>query len=132
MGPGIVDALGKLLLDLPVNDVLRERLLLLKEQVEAMEHRILALDKENAELAEKVRELSQKYEAQLVPEAFTEHEGALFKRKPDGTWIHAVYCPSCKRSTGALAKNVAFQCSPCHWRSSFISRDLDEVMSRLP
>jgi hypothetical protein len=63
---------------------------------------------------------------------FIAHEGALFKRKPEGGYRPIVYCPGCEKSTSAMAESLCFYCPHCNWRANFTGRQLHAVMKKLP
>lgn len=65
-------------------------------------------------------------------EALIEHQGALFKRKHDGEYHQAVFCPTCEGLTSSLADMLCFYCSRCNWRSEFTGKQLPAVMKDLP
>ena len=77
-------------------------------------------------------QLHAKIAADATTDKFVEHLGALFKRKPDGEYHLAVYCPKCRSSTfsGAGGTNV-FACA-CGWKANFGFRNLERVMQDLP
>jgi len=113
--------------------ILRERLALIADQAKAQEkqladalHRITQLEQENAQLRAKVT-------ARARADEFVEHRGALFKRKPDGSYHHAVYCPICHKPTGSLIDEMVYSCTEsCGWVGTFTPRELSTVMSGLP
>ena len=62
---------------------------------------------------------------------FIAHEGAVFKRKPEGGYEPEVYCPGCGQSVSALAESLCFYCPHCNWRADFTGRQLPAVMKSL-
>ncbi len=79
------------------SNILKERLLLLKEELAKIEkertqltEKCSALEKENSELR---KQLNKK----LVSDEFTEYMGALFKRDMAGRYSPVAHCPECKR-----------------------------------
>ena len=132
MGSVLLSTIGKLLSQVPANSVLRERIALAKEQAEAIEKRTAQLEEENAQLREQVHKLEDELASLRTPKEFTEHRGALFKRKSDGSWERVVYCPGCKRSTFSLEKMLPYHCNVCKWSADFTGRELEEVMKDLP
>ena len=67
-----------------------------------------------------------------MDKGFVEHAGALFKPKPEGGYLPAVYCPHCKDPVSALADSLYFYCPRCNWRAKFKGQQLHAVMESLP
>ena len=67
-----------------------------------------------------------------MSEEFVEHEGALFKRRPEGGYHRGVYCPTCRNSISSLVEMLYFYCPQCNWRADFTGQQLPDVMERLP
>ena len=93
---GITSMIGKWIGELPVADVLKQRLELVKEQYESLEAEVAKLRDENSVLRHRVTELESSLRNVAVDAEFIELRGALFKRKPNGSFHDAVYCPRCK------------------------------------
>ena len=128
---GLVAALVDILGNLKVNEVARERIALLKEQAEALENRITQLEKENSGLRDEVNALKGGQAQPLLAGEFIEHCGAMFKRKTEGGFHRAVYCPKCKQSTAAPIPHLPYHCN-CGWWADFKSSELDRIMKDLP
>jgi predicted Zn-ribbon and HTH transcriptional regulator len=60
-----------------------------------------------------------------------EHLGAIFKRKADGTFHEAVYCPKCGVSTASIF-HMPYACDSCRWNASFGDEDLPRILKELP
>jgi len=113
--------------------ILRERLALLADQAKAQEKLLADSQRRVTELEQENSQLQQKLAATERAEEFVEHRGALFKRKPDGSYHHAVYCPLCHKPTGSLIDEMVYSCTEsCGWVGTFTPRDLPKVMSELP
>lgn len=76
--------------------ILKERLLLLKDELAKIEkertqlaEKCTAIEKENAKLRKQLNE-------KLIPDEFTEYMGALFKRDMAGSYAPIAYCIRCK------------------------------------
>lgn len=63
---------------------------------------------------------------------FIAHEGAVFKRKPEGGYQAVVYCPGCGQAASSLDDVLCFYCPRCNWRSNFTGQQLPAVMKSLP
>jgi regulator of replication initiation timing len=132
MASQLISALTHLLAELPISSVLRERVGLLKDQVESLEKRNRQLEQENTDLQSRLRELEISEADRACSSEFVEHRGALFKRKHDGGYEHAVYCPECHRSAFSMDKFFPYACDKCQWSADFTGRELDEVLGGLP
>ena len=113
--------------------ILRERIALLADQAKALEKQVEDLKTENAELKKNNGELQRKLSAKTLPDEFIEHRGALFKRKPDGSYHLAVYCPHCRKSTSAMVDEFPYACTDkCGWIGSFTPGELNSILKELP
>jgi len=86
----------------------------------------------NAELQQEVHRLQQKIQELQKPaqpkEDFVEQNGLLFKRKPDGSFHHAAYCPRCKMPMGSKFPEFTLQCPPCNTMGNINGRQLDNLI----
>ena len=112
-------------------EVLRERIALLNAQLKHLVEIASQAEKEKADLAPRVVQLDQELASYRVREQFVEHRGALFKRKPSGGYIEAVYCPKCKTSVGSIDSEMPFWCGACKWSSPFMSGQLTDILTEL-
>ena len=113
--------------------ILRERVALLADQAKALEKQVEDLKAENAELKKNNSELHRKLMANTLADEFVEHRGALFKRKSDGSYHLAVYCPHCRKSTSAVVDEFPFACTDkCGWIGSFTPAELNSILKELP
>lgn len=79
------------------SSILRERLLLVKDELGKVEKERADLQRQLAEAMEKLRYLREEVKKKSVPENFTEYRGALFKRDVSGRHAPLAHCPECKR-----------------------------------
>jgi hypothetical protein len=128
---GIFEALQKLITEHGSAAVLEKHRDLVLEQVRSLEKRQVELEVENASLKTKIAELEEKLASQTPPE-FVESHGALFKRKAEGGYHEAVFCPRCKGPMFALSPGVPFQCGPCKILVNFNKRDYHSIVDSLP
>ena len=112
--------------------VLRERLGLFSDKVEALEQKLVELQKENAALKEELGQAKNQLKAKAAMEEFVEHWGALFKRKIAGGYHEAVFCPDCRGPMFSFMGDMPFHCSPCKRSMNFTGNQLAEVMRGLP
>jgi primosomal protein N' len=109
----------------------RDHVDLLKTRVGISEQELARAQQKNRELEEQIRQLHQELSAARSAEEFTHERGALFMRRPGGGYHHAVYCPRCRVSTFLRGPNSYFNCTSCHWISTFTGNQLDQVLARL-
>lgn len=113
-------------------EVLKQHVGLLRDSVNSLEKKVGMLEARNAELEEANRELRNEVANKTRIAQFVEERGALFKRKPDGRYDKAVYCPTCQKPMGSLMNEMPFCCRSCHISLGFNGHELDEVMKGLP
>ncbi len=123
--------IAEFLKEFSVSGILRERLLKLDAEIDRISKENIELKKENAECAKKLREVSEKYK-ELVEtcEDFKEYKGALFKRRPEGGYHEAVYCPRCKIAMSAKALGSPFRCF-CGFTTHFNKIALNAILKEL-
>ncbi len=127
----LIKRISASLTELQSSEVLKERVLLLKDQLDVLKERVIDLEKENARLKEEHDETQVKLQSLSVPDEFVEHQGALFKKKPGGYHL-AVYCPRCHTSTFSLENALPFSCESCKWAANFTGGELESIMKDLP
>ncbi len=111
--------------------VLKEHLAFLQVKLTALREEVALLERENAELKQQVIELEGKLKTATVAEHFIEERGALFKRRTNGEYHNAVYCPKCRQSASPFPPCEEFNCA-CGWFSSFTERELPNILRELP
>jgi hypothetical protein len=111
--------------------IMRERLDLIREQAQVLQKQILYLQEENSTLIKRVAELERQAATKKALEEFVECRGALFKRKPDGTYHQAVFCPICRAPMCSLQQMMPYLCR-CGITVDFTGCDLRAVMAELP
>ncbi|NJD03706.1 MAG: hypothetical protein FIA99_14175 [Ruminiclostridium sp.] len=79
------------------SSILRERLLLLKDELRNIEKERTELKTKISELMKENAECRKQLDKQNIPDQFTEYLGALFKRDPSGRYAPVAHCPECKR-----------------------------------
>ncbi len=111
--------------------VMGERLILIKEQAEAVENQFVHSQKENAALKTKITELESQVAYWTKKNEYVECQGALFKRKPEGGYDVCVYCPGCFGPMTSLMELTPFRCARCKISVNFTAHDLSKVMEGL-
>lgn len=116
------------------SSVLRERLDLLRDRAVDLERKATQLEKENASLRTKTNQLEGELARYRSAEQFTEGpDGALFKRRADGSYGLGVYCPKCHQATSSFPPGSGqYHCDACNWFSDFEASDLPKILAKLP
>ncbi|EQC0834280.1 hypothetical protein ACY2E8_004876 [Enterobacter kobei] len=114
------------------NEVLRERIAFIGEQIDVLQKTHAATEQKLAEAIAKNVELTKQIEAYMAQEQFVLHRTAAFRKDTSGGYARAVYCPNCFKAVGADFSDSTFHCATCGWCSEFEKRDLDSVMKTLP
>lgn len=114
------------------NEVLRERIAFIGEQIDVLQKTHAATEQKLAEAIAKNVELTKQIEAYRAQEQFVLHRTAAFRKDTSGGCARAVYCPNCFKAVGADFSDSTFHCATCGWCSEFEKRDLDSVMKTLP
>ena len=129
---GLLDLIERAINEHGSASVLRERLLLIREQADALEKQVTQLQQENSRIKAQIAKYESQLAAKSAAEEFVEHRGALFKRKPSGGYHLAIYCPSCKFAMGAHRATVPFTCGRCMTVSSIKGYELEAIIKELP
>jgi DNA repair exonuclease SbcCD ATPase subunit len=129
---GLLESIDKLITERGSAAILRERLDLLREQGQAINDKVAALEQENSRLKRELEECQRNLAAATTAKKFVEHRGALFERTPSGAYSLSVRCPTCQRPFGLIDVEVPFYCSRCQHRTQFNAGDLEKVIEELP
>jgi hypothetical protein len=97
----------------------------LMDKVKDLESKNAALEKENSKLTAQLK-------AKTSLEQFVEHRGAFFKRKPEGGYHLAVYCPICRHSADSPEGVLPYCCTRDNWFAEFDRRGLEKIIKELP
>lgn len=111
--------------------VLRERLLLLREQIEKLTNEITDLNKKLSDSQAEIVKLQKQLSEKTASEEYIEHRGALFKRKPSSGYDNTVYCPLCRVPLASFGNVLPFHCSRCSIQLNFTGEDLPSVLKEL-
>lgn len=92
--------------------ILRERLLLLKDELTKLQNerselmiKVSNLEKEKSELIELLQQKS-------IPNEYKEYMGALFKKDSAGKYLPIAHCPECKRPLWNTESGIfPYECS---------------------
>lgn len=127
----LIKELQKLINEHGCSSILRERLLLFKDQIADLEKERSDLKKALSNASETIAQLTRQLEAKTITEQFVEHRGALFKRKLSGGYDPSVYCPSCKSPLGCMDKSMPFYCGRCDIMLNFHGHELPSILEEL-
>jgi len=97
--------------------ILRERLLLLKDELGKIEKERAELQAEVSNLIRELANLRKEMQEKAVPDEYVEHIGALFKRNPSGGYAPCAYCPKCKTALWNNDPDIfPYECSSCGYQ----------------
>jgi hypothetical protein len=130
-GMGIVNDIQKLIAEVGTSSVLRERLLMLKDRLLEAEEEKLSLQRTIRDQEQELSDLRQQLEKKVTEDQFVEHRGALFKRKPSGSYHRAVYCPHCLTSIASMEGFTPFYCERCSFMTNFNGIELPGILEEL-
>lgn len=128
---GLLQELQNLITEHGSASILRERLSLFVDKVSELEKKNRALQESLSSLHVENAQLRKQLEEKAALEKFTEHRGALFKRKASGGYDNCVFCPSCHMPMFSLEGVTPFHCGKCGTTLNFCGDDLREVLSEL-
>ncbi|ARF49680.1 hypothetical protein [Pantoea stewartii] len=114
------------------NEVLRERIAFIYEQIEVIQKASESAQKELAQLKAKNIELEKEIAAYRAKDEFVQHMGAAFRKNTSGEYVKAVYCPNCLKQVGSGDIDFPFHCGTCNWYSEFDGGSLSFIMESLP
>lgn len=132
----MLDSANKLLLaigSLPTVGVKNAHIDLLKQRLDFVLEDMAHLIKENARLTQENQELENKMAANTAPAEYTEHRGALFKRKPGGGYADQPVCPVCHAAMFSFQNLFEFECGDkhCARAANFTGNDIPSIMQEL-
>ena len=133
IGMGLVDLAEKLINERGSAAVMEKRLLLIKEEAAVLERKNGEMACEVERLSKENAELKRMLAAATKAEEFVEEFGAAFKRKPDGTFHEAVYCPIHHTPASSMEGGVPYFCSDpnCGWSSNITPNTLKSTILKL-
>lgn len=115
-----------------VNSALRERIELWRDKAQALEDKVVELEKENAALKEAAAKMQNQLTKPLTSSDYVYHKGAAFKRLPSGgANSEFVYCPKCYQTMGSPHGIGVFQCSFCKHHAGFSGHELSAIQREL-
>jgi len=130
---GLVDLAEKLINERGSAAIMEKRLLLIKEEAAALEKKNSDLTREVERLSKENAELNRKLAAATKAEEFVEEFGAAFRRKPDGSFHEAIYCPIHHTPAGSPDGGFPYSCSNpnCGWVSNITPNTLKSTILKL-
>jgi len=112
----------------------------MREQLVSMQDRYMAVVKENETLKKRCTALEQQCAeflrqtaSKTESEEFADYRGAKFRRLPDGTLDHQIYCPKCRNPMPTPAEVfLPYRCAACHYLSPLKGFDFPTVLEEVP
>ncbi len=105
---------------------------LLEKKVSLLTEQVTTLEREKTDLKKKIADLEQR-EASTKAEEFVEEFGAAFRRKADGSFHQAIYCPIHHTTAGSPDGAFPYSCSDpnCNWSSDITPNTLRATIRKL-
>ena len=128
---GLLENFQKLITEHGSSAILRDRILLLKEEAGKLVDELAACKRRLAQLEEELVELHQQIKDQAVAAEYAECRGALFKRKGPEGYDHTVRCPRCRGPMASVMKTLGYTCGHCGASVDFNGEDLPAVLKEL-
>lgn len=113
------------------NEVLRERIAFIGEQIDALQKAHATTAQELTEEKAKNLELENELAAYREKDQFVEYMGAAFKKNQSGGYVSAVYCPNCHKQVGSGFDDFPYRCKPCGWTSRFNGGDFYTIFENI-
>lgn len=130
---GIISDIREALKEIPLSDILRERLTSAERTIEQLEKENVNLKQENARLKEQNNKfVEQLAQFRISRDEFVEARGALFKRKIGGGYHETVYCPGCKMPLSSFGGDFPYSCDRCKIYLDFFLNDVPNILKGLP
>lgn len=130
---GIISDIKEALKEIPISDILRERLSTAERTIEQFEKENINLKQENTSLKKQNNELTEQLtKFRKSEDEFVEARGALFKHKIGGGYQETVYCPNCKMPLSSFGGNFPYSCDRCSIHLDFTLKDVPNVLKGLP
>ena len=115
------------------SSILRDRLLLLKDELSKIEKERADLQVKVGNCVKELAGLRKEVIKKSIPNEFVEYMGALFKRDVSGNYTPLAYCPECKRPLNSIDPDVVpYECSTpgCEY-SVTIHEKLTSIVDKL-
>ena len=130
---GIISDIRGTLKEIPLSDIIRERLIMAERDIEKLEKENVNLKEENSRLKKENNELNERLaRLTIAKDEFVEAHGALFKHKPGGGYHETVYCPGCKMPLSSFGGDFPYSCDKCSVHLDFYLKDLPTILKELP
>ena len=128
---GLLREIQNLLNEYGSSSVLRDRLLLIKEQTDQLADECRDLKMKLTQFEEENVKLKEQLKAQTITQEFVEYRGAFFKRGLSGAYDPTVYCPSCHAPLGSMEGFFPYACDKCEIELDFNGKDLPQILKTL-
>lgn len=111
--------------------ILKERLLLLRDQLAKIEAENERLTEENRQIKSDLQRLQKELEKHSSSEDFVKYRGVLFLRLPNGEIQDEAYCPLCRGPMFSLEGFMPFCCTRCNVTANFSGRDVKRIVAEI-
>lgn len=129
---GIISDIREALKEIPLSDILRERLITAERTINHLEKENVNLKQENARLKEQNNKfVEQLAQFRISGDEFVEAQGAFFKRKPGGGYHETEYCPGCKMPLSSFGGDFPYSCERCKIHLDFFLNDVPNILKGL-
>ena len=130
---GIMTEIKDLLKEIPISDILREKLASADKSISKLEKENAELRKINLENSKKIQWFENELNSlRMIRDEFVESNGALFKRKQGGGYHSVPYCPECKKPLSLFGRDFQCACDNCKINFGFYQTDLIQIIKDLP
>jgi len=129
----IISDIREILREIPLSDILREKLSIAERSIEQLEKENIDLKNQYRTVLDKINELEKELSAfRSRKDDFIEERGALFKRRPEGGYHEAVFCPKCRMPMVSVGQMLPYTCGRCNISVDFTRRDFRRIFNQLP
>lgn len=101
------------------------------DEVEKLKRRIIHLEETLRERDRVIAEQQSRLDCRPPADECKEFKGALFHKKPDGTFHHVMYCLACRQPMTPTATKTHFMCPVCKHSAEFPGQNLEEIIRDL-
>lgn len=129
---GFVKKLATGITDTMTADVLRERINLIRDQLDIINTAHEAAQKELTDYKAKCNALENEIARYRESEQFVIKKGAAFKKDASGRYSDVPLCPRCHNPiSGSGMLGIPMQCIPCRHVTSLHNSNVDSVVAEL-
>lgn len=126
------EQLEKLINEHGSSTILRERLESLRDDIQRLQQKNVALEAESAKIKEENTKLLKDLEKYRESEKFTQERGALWRINPDGTYSESPCCVRCKMPMSKLSLFPDIvKCTHCEYTPFFQFHEIKSILEKL-